>query len=65
MRSVATHVEKFVEIEDLFSDGDKKKFALAHKSAGQSSLMKATCGLDDFTQETIENFKALFALLID
>lgn len=57
--------KKFVEIEDLFSDDDKKKFALAHKSAGQSSLMKATCGLDDFSQETIENFKALFALLID
>ena len=62
---LSTERKKFSEIEHLFSEEDKNKFGIEHKSASQSSLMKATCTLDDFTQETVENFKALFALLLD
>lgn len=55
----------FKEIEDLFSEEDRKKFGLPNKTAAASYLMKSTCTLDSFTPETIENFQRLFELLKD
>lgn len=57
--------KKFIEIEDLFSEEDRKKFGLPSKSAGSSYLMKSTCTPESFSAETIDNFKKLFALLKD
>lgn len=57
--------KKFVEIEDLFSEEDRKKYSLPSKSAGSSYIMKTTSTLDSFTPETIENFKKLFELIKD
>ena len=62
---LSTPEKKLTEIEDLFSCDDKKKFDLGQKSADQSSLMKATCRLEDFSQETVDNFKSLFIQLVD
>lgn len=61
---VPTQGKSFVEIEDLFSAEDRKKFGL-DKKASDATLMKKCCKLEDFSKETIENFKALFALLLD
>ena len=58
-------VKKFVEIEDLFSEEDRKKFGLPDKTATASYLMKATCSLDDFSSDTITNFQSLFDLIKD
>lgn len=55
----------FVEIEDLFSKSDREKFGLPDKTAISSSLMKANCTLDSFSEETIANFRKLFELLKD
>lgn len=57
--------KKYEEIEDLFSEEDYKKYNLSKKSAGFSSLMKAFCKVDSFTNETISNFRSLFSLLKD
>lgn len=62
---LSTPEKKFVEIEDLFSGEDKEKFGLSEKSAGLSSLMKSTCKLSDFSEETTGNFKRLFKLLTE
>lgn len=61
----------FVEIEDLFSDEDKKKYdslnkkSDLYKKAFYSSVMKNTLKLSDFSDETINNFKELFKLITD
>ena len=47
-----------------FSEEDKKKFGLL-KKACRASTMKKCCKLDDFTEETINNFKALFERICD
>lgn len=66
-----TDKAKFKEIEDLFSAEDQKKYGSLNaetadfKKAHASSTMKKTCQLSDFTTETVENFKALFKLLIE
>lgn len=57
--------KKFIEIEDLFSNEDRKKYNLPDKTAKSSSIMKNVCTLESFTDETISNFKSLFALLKD
>lgn len=57
--------KKFVEIEDLFSKEDRAKFGLPDKSAGSSYLMKETCTLESFSDETKANFQKLFDLLKD
>ena len=62
---LSTNEKKFTEIEHLFSEEDRERFNLREKSAGESSLMKATCKLEDFSEETIKNFEALFDRLID
>ena len=62
---------RFTEIEDLFSDIDKKKFPSLNASSDsfkrvyQTCIMKRTCKLDDFSDETINNFKQLFKLLTE
>ncbi len=59
------------EIEDLFSKEDRTKFDVLnvstekYKKAYCSSLLKKTSSLDDFSEETINNFKTLFERLID
>lgn len=59
------------EIEDLFSDEDKQKYESLNrnsdlfKKANYSSVMKNTAKLEDFSEETINNFKKLFELLTD
>lgn len=62
--------QKFTEIEDLFSKEDKEKFGLLIdnnivKKASLSSIMKKTCKLQDFSEETINNFENLFNLLME
>lgn len=61
---VPTQGKSFVEIEDLFSTEDRRKFGLDKKASG-ATLMKKCCKLEDFSKETVDNFKALFALLLD
>lgn len=67
---LSTEKIKFNEIEDLFSAEDKKKYGSLNsenqdfKKAFASSIMKKTCKLANFTQETIDNFKKLFELLV-
>lgn len=63
---------KIVEIEDLFSDEDRKKYPVldknneeTYKKSYLSSLMKDHCKKEDFSQETLDNFKKLFELLKD
>ena len=59
----------FIEIEDLFSNDDRKKYDSLNKAsrlfkkAFYSSMMKNTTKLDDYTEESINNFKNLFALI--
>lgn len=61
---LSTDGKKFKVIEDLFSEEDKKKFGLL-KKACRASTMKKCCKLEDFTEETINNFKALFERICD
>lgn len=68
---LTTDKKKFIEIEDMFSSDDKIKFLSLNKDsdefkkANYTSLMKKTCSLDDFSKETIDNFKNLFSLLTE
>lgn len=68
---LTTDKKKFIEIEDMFSSDDKIKFLSLNKDsdefkkANYTSLMKKTCSFDDFSKETIDNFKKLFSLLTE
>lgn len=59
------------EIEDLFSEEDKQKYESLnkksdlYKKANYSSVMKNTAKLEDFSEETINNFKKLFEIITD
>lgn len=59
------------EIEDLFSDEDKKKYESLnkksdlYKKAAYSSVMKNTTTLEDYSDVTIANFKKLFEIIAD
>ena len=59
------------EIEDLFSEEDKQKYESLnkksdlYKKANYSSVMKNTAKLEDFSKETINNFKNLFEIITD
>ncbi|MCR4661545.1 MAG: AAA family ATPase [Clostridia bacterium] len=59
------------EIEDLFSLEEIKKYESInkdsdlYKKAYYSSLMKNFSKIDDFSEETINNFKKLFDIIID
>ncbi len=59
------------EIKDLFSKEDQNKFDVSNsnkecfKKASASSILKKTSVLDDFSKETIDNFKKLFERIID
>ena len=69
--SISNVNPSYLEIEDLFSDDDKKKFESLNKKsdlfkkAGYSSVMKNTTELSDFSEETINNFKKLFEIITD
>ncbi len=57
----------FIEIEDLFSENDKNKFEIIkkdeiQKKASIASSLKKFARLEDFSEETINNFKSLFQL---
>ena len=60
---------EFKEIEDLFSKADKEKYQVLkegsdiHKRAASAIIMKKTAKLEDFSKETINNFKRLFELI--
>lgn len=63
---------KLKEIENLFSVADRQKYKAlddndqdSFKKAATTSAMKKFCKLEDFSKETIDNFKALFDLLIN
>lgn len=63
---------KYKEIENLFSVTDRQKYKALNendpdgfKKASTTSAMKKFCKLEDFSKETIDNFKALFELLIN
>lgn len=69
---LSTDSNKFKEIEDLFSSGDKKKFDVinvekpeSYKKSRLSSIMKKNCKIEDFSKETINNFKKLFEMIQD
>lgn len=59
------------EIEDLFSIEDKQKYESLnkksdlYKKANYSSVMKNTTNLEDYSEETINNFKKLFKIITD
>ena len=59
------------EIEDLFSEEDKQKYESLnkksdlYKKANYSSVMKNIAKLEDFSDETINNFKKLFEIITD
>ncbi len=59
------------EIEDLFSEEDCKKFPSLdfnsdqYKKEATSSIMKKICKKEDFSNETLDNFKKLFDRLVD
>ncbi len=59
------------EIEDLFSKEDQIKFDVfdsnkeGFNKASASSILKKSCSLSDFSEETQENFKKLFERIID
>lgn len=71
INDLSTDTNKFEEIEDLFSAEDKNKYASLQKGtddfkkANYTSTMKKYCKLEDFSQETINNFKKLFELLTE
>lgn len=53
-------------VEDLFSREDKNKFtAINAKNGNGTSVMKDHCKLSDFTQQTIDNFKQLFDIILN
>ena len=63
---------KFITIEDLFSEEDKKKYPATnykkedeYKKFYLVTTMKNNCKLSDFSEETINNFKKLFELILD
>jgi len=67
---LTTNNKKFMMIEDLFSKDDLIKYQLdSHdknkKSSNTSAIMKENCTLEDFSNETIQNFKDLFKLIQD
>ena len=57
------------EIEDLFSKEDKEKYESLNKKSDlfkksyYSSLMKTTTSKEDYSEETINNFKKLFDVI--
>ncbi len=59
------------EIEDMFSKEDKNKYESLNKKSDlfkksyYSSLMKTTTSIEDYSNETIENFKKLFKIITD
>ncbi len=57
--------KKFKEIEDLFSKEDKEKYEIMNKTVRSSSILKSNSSIGSFTEETINNFKALFDRLKD
>lgn len=58
--------KKPMMIEDLFSKQDKKKFTfIAEKNSHKAADLKLYSSIDDFSEETINNFKALFSLLTE
>lgn len=63
--------KKFIEIEDLFSEEDKTKYeslnknSSLYKKAFYASMMKNTTTIDDYSKETIDNFKKLFNIIND
>lgn len=58
-----TNDKTYKEIEDLFSKEDIDKYNLLSKDTYHASVLKNTAKLEDFTSETINNFKKLFKLL--
>ncbi len=58
-----TNDKTYKEIEDLFSEEDIDKYSLLSKDTYHASVLKNTAKLEDFTSETINNFKKLFKLL--
>lgn len=58
-----------IEIEDLFSQEDKNKYESLNKKSElfkksyYSSMMKTTTSIDDYSEETINNFKKLFEVI--
>lgn len=58
-----TNDKTYKEIEDLFSEEDIDKYNLLSKDTYNASVLKNTAKLEDFTSETINNFKKLFKLL--
>lgn len=58
-----------IEIEDLFSQEDKNKYESLNKKSDlfkksyYSSMMKTTTSIDDYSEETINNFKKLFEVI--
>jgi len=61
--------EKNIEIEDLFATEDRKKYPSLDsasdlfKKASYSSLMKNHTTINDYSEETINNFKKLFEII--
>ena len=61
--------KKFIEIEDLFSKRDREKYQVLkegsdiHKKAASAIILKKTAKVEDFSEETINNFKRLFKLI--
>ena len=58
-----TNDKTYKEIEDLFSEEDISKYNLLSKDTYHASVLKNTAKLEDFSNETINNFKKLFKLL--
>lgn len=58
-----TNDKTYKEIEDLFCKEDIDKYNLLSKDTYNASVLKNTAKLEDFTSETINNFKKLFKLL--
>ena len=58
-----TNDKTYKEIEDLFSEEDIDKYNLLIKDTYNASVLKNTAKLEDFTSETINNFKKMFKLL--
>ncbi len=69
--TIASVNSNFKEIEDLFSTEDKQKFESLnkksdlYKKANYSAVMKNTTKLEDYSEETINNFKKLFEIITD
>lgn len=69
IKDLSQEGKKFKEIEDLFSEDDRAKFASlnaesdSYKKANFTSVMKRTCKREDFSEETLANFDKLFDML--